>query len=180
MLRDKQGGIKYHFWVFGMTRPGIKPRPPEPLANTQLIRPMARYLYSTSSLFFLLLTRHIKVISTVILELNIKVFIFTLADGFNDCEQKFFKRFLIRTFNRCIRDGVKVFNFILSLSFSSFVLSQAWSLKKYLVSYLRYGREIFSCLKSTLNLWSTNKRSAAIQFLAYLQQNFKFKLLLIS
>ena len=22
----KQGGIKYHFWVFGMTRPGIEPR----------------------------------------------------------------------------------------------------------------------------------------------------------
>ena len=24
MLSIKQGGIKYHFWVFGMTRPGIE------------------------------------------------------------------------------------------------------------------------------------------------------------
>ena len=29
----KQGGIKYHFWVFGMTRPGIEHQPPGPLAN---------------------------------------------------------------------------------------------------------------------------------------------------
>ena len=28
-----------------MTRPGIEPRSPGPLANTQLIRPMARLLY---------------------------------------------------------------------------------------------------------------------------------------
>ena len=28
MLNVKQGGIKYHFWVFGMTRPGIEPRSP--------------------------------------------------------------------------------------------------------------------------------------------------------
>ena len=26
MLSVKQGGIKYHFWVFGMTRPGIEHR----------------------------------------------------------------------------------------------------------------------------------------------------------
>ena len=26
------------FWVFGMTRPGIEPRSPGPLANTLLIR----------------------------------------------------------------------------------------------------------------------------------------------
>ena len=25
MLSVKQEGIKYHFWVFGMTRPGIEP-----------------------------------------------------------------------------------------------------------------------------------------------------------
>ena len=25
MLIVKQGGIKYHFWVFGMTRPGLNP-----------------------------------------------------------------------------------------------------------------------------------------------------------
>ena len=28
MLSVKQGGIKYHFWVFGMTRRGIEPRSP--------------------------------------------------------------------------------------------------------------------------------------------------------
>ena len=31
------------FSVFGMTRTGIEPRPPETLPNTPLIRPMARY-----------------------------------------------------------------------------------------------------------------------------------------
>ena len=36
------------FWVFGMTRPGIETWSPEPLANTLLIRPIARY--STYSL----------------------------------------------------------------------------------------------------------------------------------
>ena len=43
MLSVKQGGIKYHFWVFGMTRLRIEPRSSGPLANTLLIRPMARY-----------------------------------------------------------------------------------------------------------------------------------------
>ena len=37
LLRVKQGGIKYHFWVFGMTQPEIKPRSPGPLANTLTI-----------------------------------------------------------------------------------------------------------------------------------------------
>ena len=41
MLSVKQAIIEYHFWVFGMTRPGIEPRSPGPLANTLLIRPMA-------------------------------------------------------------------------------------------------------------------------------------------
>ena len=44
MLSAKQGGIKCHFWVFGMTRPGIKPWFPGPLANTLLIRPMVSSL----------------------------------------------------------------------------------------------------------------------------------------
>ena len=39
MLSVKQGGIKYHFWVFGMTRLRIEPRSPGPLVNTLLIRP---------------------------------------------------------------------------------------------------------------------------------------------
>ena len=46
MLSVKQGGIKYHFSVFGMSRPGIEPRSPRPLANILLIKPMARiYIY---------------------------------------------------------------------------------------------------------------------------------------
>ena len=36
MVRVKQEGIKYYFWVFGMTRPGIEPQSPGPLANAQL------------------------------------------------------------------------------------------------------------------------------------------------
>ena len=39
MLSAKQGGIQYPFLVFGMTRPGIEPWSPEPLAKTLLIRP---------------------------------------------------------------------------------------------------------------------------------------------
>ena len=34
MLSVKQGGIKYHFWVFGMTPPGSEAKSPWPLANT--------------------------------------------------------------------------------------------------------------------------------------------------
>ena len=34
MLSVKQGGFKYHFWVFRMTRLGIEPQSPEPLVNT--------------------------------------------------------------------------------------------------------------------------------------------------
>ena len=51
MLSAKQGGIKYHFWVFGMTRPGIKPRSPGPLANTLLIQLMARYQNDNNNFF---------------------------------------------------------------------------------------------------------------------------------
>ena len=40
----KQGSIKYHFWVFGMTQPGIEPWSPGALVNTLLIRPMASRL----------------------------------------------------------------------------------------------------------------------------------------
>ena len=42
MLSVKQREIKYHFWVFGMTRPGIEPRSPRPLANTLTAWPMDR------------------------------------------------------------------------------------------------------------------------------------------
>ena len=38
LLSVKQGGIKYHFWVFGMTLPGIEPVSPGSLANTLLIK----------------------------------------------------------------------------------------------------------------------------------------------
>ena len=34
VLSAKQVGIRYHFWVLGITRPGIEPRSPGPLANT--------------------------------------------------------------------------------------------------------------------------------------------------
>ena len=34
MLSVKQGGIKYHFWDFDKTRPGIEPRSSGPLTNT--------------------------------------------------------------------------------------------------------------------------------------------------
>ena len=40
MLSVKQGGIKYHFWVFGMTRPEIEPRSLRIVANILLIRPI--------------------------------------------------------------------------------------------------------------------------------------------
>ena len=36
MLSVKQGGIMYHFLVFGMTRHGIEPRSSGLLANTLL------------------------------------------------------------------------------------------------------------------------------------------------
>ena len=41
MLSVKQGGIKYHFRVFGMARSRIEPKSPRPLANTLTIMPMA-------------------------------------------------------------------------------------------------------------------------------------------
>ena len=37
-----QGGIKYCFYVFGMTWPGIEPRSSKSVENTLLIKPMAR------------------------------------------------------------------------------------------------------------------------------------------
>ena len=40
MLSVKQGGIKYIFWVFGMTRPGIELRSPGLLTNTLTAKPM--------------------------------------------------------------------------------------------------------------------------------------------
>ena len=42
MLSVKQGGIKYHFLVFGMIRPGIELRSHRLLANTLNIMPMGR------------------------------------------------------------------------------------------------------------------------------------------
>ena len=42
MLSVKQSGI---FWVFGMSRPGIEPWSPWPLANSLLIRQMAWFLF---------------------------------------------------------------------------------------------------------------------------------------
>ena len=53
MLSTKQGGIKYHFWVFSMARPGTEPRSTGPLANTLLIRLMARFLDGFYSKLFI-------------------------------------------------------------------------------------------------------------------------------
>ena len=41
MLSVNHGDIKYHFWVFGMTRPGIEPRPPRSFASTLTTMPMS-------------------------------------------------------------------------------------------------------------------------------------------
>ena len=41
MQSVNQGGIKYHFLSLFMTRPGIEPRSPGPLANTLTPRPMS-------------------------------------------------------------------------------------------------------------------------------------------
>ena len=41
MLSVKQGGIKYDFGVFGMTRPGIEPQPAGSLAN----KPIAELMW---------------------------------------------------------------------------------------------------------------------------------------
>ena len=46
ILSVKQGCIKYHFWVFGMTRPWIEPKSPGSLANILTIMPMSRLKYS--------------------------------------------------------------------------------------------------------------------------------------
>ena len=40
LLYNDEDGIKYHFLVFGITRPGIEPWSPGPLVNTLLIRPI--------------------------------------------------------------------------------------------------------------------------------------------
>ena len=39
MLSVKPSGIKYRFWVFGMTRPGIEPLSSGPQENSLLVRP---------------------------------------------------------------------------------------------------------------------------------------------
>ena len=44
MLSIKQCNIKYHFWVFGMTWPGIEPRFPGPLVNTLTIIPITQLI----------------------------------------------------------------------------------------------------------------------------------------
>ena len=46
MMSVKQGGIKYHFLIFGMTQPAI-----EPQANTLPSRPMGRF-YTYKQFYF--------------------------------------------------------------------------------------------------------------------------------
>ena len=43
MMIVKQGGIKSHFLIFGITRPGIEPWSHRPLANALLIRPIIKF-----------------------------------------------------------------------------------------------------------------------------------------
>ena len=45
LLSVKQGGIKYHFKVFGMMQPGIELKSPRPLTNTQPTWPMSLFIY---------------------------------------------------------------------------------------------------------------------------------------
>ena len=44
--RVKQGGMKYHFWIFGITQPGIEPRSPGPLVNNLHTWQMGQYEYT--------------------------------------------------------------------------------------------------------------------------------------
>ena len=61
LLSVKQGGMKYHFKVFGMTRSGIEPRSPIPLANTVPARPMSKKK-KKSTLIYLFLGKQTLVI----------------------------------------------------------------------------------------------------------------------
>ena len=45
MLSVKQGGMKNHFWVFDMTRPGIEHRSYRLLENTLFIWPIDLFEY---------------------------------------------------------------------------------------------------------------------------------------
>ena len=63
MMSIKQEIIKYHFWVFGMTRPGIKARFPGVLTNTlpnklkeYLNEPETTYPGFTERIFRIILT----------------------------------------------------------------------------------------------------------------------------
>ena len=47
MLSVSKAASNTTFWVFGMTRPGIELRSPGSLANTLLIRPIARIFIDT-------------------------------------------------------------------------------------------------------------------------------------
>ena len=55
ILNVKQGGIKYHFWVFGMTRPGIEPWSLGRMANTLLIRAVTQFMDKYTSLLLLVI-----------------------------------------------------------------------------------------------------------------------------
>ena len=56
MLSVKPGGIKYQFWVFVMTRPGIEPRSLRLVANTLLFRRMARFCNVNDLLIWIFLS----------------------------------------------------------------------------------------------------------------------------
>ena len=53
MMNVKQSRIKYHFWVFGMTRPGIEPWSPRPLAKWYRYISWSEYIICSLSTVFI-------------------------------------------------------------------------------------------------------------------------------
>ena len=75
MLSVKQGVIKYHFKVFGMTQPGIEPRSPGALANTL---PASQLYFEQFSLAWV----HSLIVKTVLIQLiqfSVSIDLFTLS-----------------------------------------------------------------------------------------------------
>ena len=62
MLIVKQGRIKYHLWVFGMTRPGIEPRSFGQLVSTLLTIPMDQQMYISNFPLYVSLSFSLKII----------------------------------------------------------------------------------------------------------------------
>ena len=83
MLSIKQGASSTIFLVFGVTRPGIEPRSPGPLAHTLLIRLMARCIVKTKMIHALIAESNKK--STLVLGF-LKNGVWIVQD--NECKDK--------------------------------------------------------------------------------------------